>query len=110
MKKFLVTVLMVSLLSMTGCWCEFWGGDDCKCNETAHIKVENRSSHTTYDIILDGSRIGAISPGHNIEQDISAGESHTLEWKFANTGATACRSNPNLAKCSSHVFSCSNDL
>ncbi|MFH1313986.1 MAG: hypothetical protein ABIJ00_12280 [Candidatus Eisenbacteria bacterium] len=82
----------------------------CEHYGTAEMTFVNKSSHSTYDVILDGSRIGSISPGHSISRTVAAGQ-HSFQFLFSNTGEAACyEGHPNLAMCQRLEFSCSNDL
>lgn len=102
-----VVAVAAALSSLLGC--------DSRENDpppvaSAHVRFENQSSRTTYNVVWDGSDIGAIRPSQSIEFDTGSG-AHTLLFRFSNNGQPACsEARPNLAAGSSRVFSCSIDL
>lgn len=75
----------------------------------AHITFVNDSnSGSTYDIVLDGVRIGAISPQQSISRTVVPNVEHDVRFQFANSGSIACQGSPILAPMESLTLSCDN--
>ena len=93
---------------MSGC-CSL-GGEECDCDGTAEITFRNRSSHSTYDVIWDGSNIGSLgAPGtgnSTLTKTVKEGD-HTLHFMFSNGSPACSESSPVIIKCENHEFSCS---
>ncbi len=90
----------------TGTHCET---QKCAANNTAQISYSNRSANKTYNIILDGVLVTSLTQGQTSDYYTVAAGSHTLEFRYANSTDNACTpSTPNLAQCSSMVYSCGN--
>jgi hypothetical protein len=108
----LLLVLGFAVLFSVGCEEEITGPEkipDCEKYGRAEVTFVNRSSHSTYDVLLDGSRLGSISPDRSISRSVAAGH-HSYQFIFSNSGRPACyEAHPNLATCEKAVFSCSND-
>ena len=61
----------------------------CLDEDKPKIIFKNRSNTSaTYDIVFDGTRIGAIQPFENLTHETSSGR-HWFRFEFAN-GSTAC--------------------
>lgn len=79
---------------------------DCQENHKATVRFKNDSAGATYDVVMDGYRVGTIGPG-NTETTTAAAGGHTFTFYFAGTNNVACSTaTPNLAQCDSYVFSC----
>lgn len=90
------------------------GGPDptpsCETNHSANVTFKNSSRRSTYDVLLDGSRIGVIAAGERISRKVSAGVSHTVLFRYSNTNQNACSQSSNsFVQCSSRILSCSSD-
>lgn len=104
-RRIILLAVLVGCLALTVAGCQ-----DPFAPDKATIIFRNRAQHATYDCILDGARIGAISPDHTIEREVATG-SHTVAFMFANTNNSACSTaTPNLAAGATEEFSCSTDL
>ena len=80
------------------------------CNGMAEIKFENQSRHSSYDVIVDGSRIGTIGKGDDMTHEVAPG-THTVQFVYSNTARSACsQSQPNVAKCETITLSCNYDV
>ena len=76
MKKISILSLSILFILLTMICCDKTGME-CEDNNTGSIRVKNNSSFTL-NITIDGSNIGAISPGNNtIKDGISVGN-HTV--------------------------------
>ncbi len=111
---FLLAILFSGVLLWVGCPGEKSSTGpvtpDCQKYNTAKIYFENRSSNSTYDVILDGARIGSIGTGQSMSRTVAAGE-HTILFRFANLSSIACsQAHPNLATCACETYYCTNDL
>lgn len=111
---FLVVIVCSGLFLWVGCPSEESSTGpvtpDCQKYNTAKIYFENRSSNSTYDVILDGVRIGSIGTGQSMSRTVAAGE-HTILFRFANLSSIACsQAHPNLATCECETYYCTNDL
>jgi hypothetical protein len=107
----ILAIGLIALLTM-GCEEDVTGVKEipqCERYGTADVTFLNGSDYSTYDVILDGSRIGTISPGRSITRTVAAGV-HSVQFIFSNTGQPACyEAHPNLAACEKTTLSCSND-
>jgi hypothetical protein len=107
----MLAVLLICVL-LIGCESDPVSPDptpECERLGTAEVVFLNRSAHSTYDVILDGSRIGSIAPNHSIMRVVAAGQ-HSHQFFFSNTGQPACSvAYPNVAACQRMTFSCSSD-
>ena len=98
-------LLLTGLLFSSGCSVP----TDCNARGTGDIKFENHASHSTYDIIVDGSMVGSIAPGQSITQTENVGP-HTILYRFSNTNQNACaESQESVIKCTVVTLSCSAD-
>ena len=83
----------------------------CQTNNTATVTFSNRSvSGRAYDVSLDGiSVVKSLLVGQDsAPQTVAAGSTHTIQFKFSDTGASACNpATPSYAQCSSNGISCS---
>ena len=80
----------------------------CETNDTAVVVFENLSAtHSTYDVIWDGSKITTLSLGSwSAPYTVSSG-SHTLTFNFFNTNQVACSPGTvNLVQCKYYTYSC----
>lgn len=77
----LSAALLVTCLFATGC-------DELKGDPKATFRNES-NSNSTYNILIDGTEVGAISPFQELTRKVSEGK-HEFTWKFANSGGTAC--------------------
>ena len=57
-----------------GCAKDPVGPDPRKCevNHTATVEFANKSDRTAYYVVLDGARIGTISPNESVTQVVAA--------------------------------------
>ena len=70
------------------------------------ISVTNESSSSsTYDVVIDGVRVGAVSPGQSAEYNVTPG-SHIVQINFANGGAACSAAAPSVAECNTFGLSC----
>ena len=82
---------------------------DCEKYNTAEIRFQNRSATgITMDIIWNGSSLVRLFSGDTSQYyTVSAGVTHTLLFRNAANGATACtQSQPTLSQCSSYSYWC----
>jgi hypothetical protein len=81
----------------------------CEIDGTATVEFANKSSRTTYFVVVDGARIGTIRPKESITRVVAAGE-HAVRFVDANSNENTCHaSNPVFAQCSNMIMSCSAD-
>jgi hypothetical protein len=81
----------------------------CQQNNTAELTFGNRStSNTTYDVMLNGSRVTTVAPGNNSSPyTLAAGTAHSVSFRITNTTIAACNTaSPNLAQCTSQTLTC----
>lgn len=109
----LTLALARSLLTLTGCPVDQPTEPttpDCQRYSTASVAFENHSSHSTYDVILDGVRVATIGSGRSYSITVAAG-CYSFTFRFSNTTANACSpGTPNLAVGSCQTYYCSSDL
>ena len=82
---------------------------ECQRNNSAKVTFENRTTNNrTYDVVWDGSRLTVLAPGQKSQEyDVEAGITHTLQFKFTNTGQPACSvSHPILVVCTTTNYWC----
>lgn len=81
----------------------------CQSANTATIAFGNRSTtNSTFDLVIDGVRRGAIGPGDTSAPfTLAAGVSHTIVAVFTNTTTTACSSTPVPVQCTTQTLTCS---
>ena len=83
---------------------------DCEKYDTAVAMIENHSLRSSYDIFIDGIKVGSITPGQAITQTVSAASAHPLLIKFSSTEELACaEAQINIPKCSTHTIWCDAD-
>lgn len=82
----------------------------CEINHFAAVTFKNNSRRSTYDVLLNGSRIGVIAAGASISRNVPADISHTVLFKYSNSNQNACsQSNNSFVQCSNRILSCSVD-
>ena len=65
-------------------------------SSTKFVFKNESVTNQTYDVLIDGSRIGSISPGGDLTRTVNPGQ-YQVRFNFAN-GSTACStSNPQIA-------------
>jgi len=83
----------------------------CAVNHTGTLVVENRSSRTTYEVLLNNVSYGSMGPGGSKTMIVDAGEDHTLIIRFANSTTYACQpAGINVPQCYTQTVWCTIDL
>ena len=116
MNKMNACMAALLLLAITAGGCDEDGGvvgpyrQSCEVNHTATVEFANKSTRTTYIVVVDGARIGTIGPKESITQVVAAGE-HAVRFLAYNSTENACHvSNPVFAQCSNMIMSCSAEM
>jgi len=81
----------------------------CQLDNSAKVTFENRSTtNRTYDVVWDGSKRATVAPTQKSSAFTEqAGVTHSLQFKFTNTGQAACTlSHPILVVCTTVNYSC----
>ncbi len=81
----------------------------CQLNNSAKVSFENKSTtNKTYDVVWDGSHITTLAPTEQSSNyTVEAGVTHTLQFKFTNSGQAACTiAHPIPVVCTSTNWSC----
>lgn len=106
----LVALALAVILSLVGCR-DLLGPEppDCERNHTGTLTFHNRSSYSSYDVVLDGYIAGRIKPGESISKQVNAGQ-HSVRFKFSGTDRVGCSTAyPNVPQCDEISLSCSAD-
>ncbi len=104
MKK-LLTTLMVLAVSVAV------GGTTTACESltgacTTAIKVTNESvNNYTHEILIDGVRVGALTPGQSDTYDVAPGN-HLVQMNIAGGGVACTPAAPLVEECHTYGLIC----
>jgi hypothetical protein len=102
----LMIMVMAGLLFSSGC-----SLTSSSCSGTGTIEFENHASHSSYDILLDGSLVGSIGPGQSMTRTVTAVVQHTVLFRFSNTNQNACsEAQESVIECHTNTISCDAEL
>lgn len=94
-------VALSAALALGAVACEVTG---CDVNNTAYYKFGNESD-ADLEVFVDGDSVGTAEPGDFVEENIKAGVTHVVEFKFED-GTVACLSEVAPVQCETYGLDC----
>ena len=104
MKRNLIPLLFAcTLLAFIATSCK----DECEEDSTGTLVVQNQSAtSTTYNIVVDGTSQGSVSPGSEGSYEISSG-SHSVQILNSSDNTEACSTTSvSIVECEKSILSC----
>ncbi len=99
----LIILAATASLGAGGCT-DTTGANEGTC--VTAIRVTNDSvSNKTYEVIIDGVRVGALTPGGSDTFTVTPGN-HLIEINFAAGGVACTPSAPAVAECQTYGLTC----
>ena len=106
-ERFLLAFAVTIVLCGFGCEDLVGPPLDCEQNHKGTLKVKNKSSYSTYRVVVNGTSWGTFKPGKWEANPVTAGVTHVVEFYFANSNRLACsRGYPNVPQCEAVEISC----